>query len=511
MLEVLRVASLIGEDFPAEIIAMVLGMNPLELIQRMNTGLVAKGRLISELGFRQVGEFRLSQYGFTHGLFQRYFYESLGSAERAYLHERVASIIEEMYQGLPEELASASSRLAWHFEKAGRAEKAVDYLLMAGSQAAHSGASEDALAHFQRGLELLPRLTNRQSRQSKEMALRLAICAPLQSLRGYTHPDVRAAYQRVKALSAQAHEKMGLLPTLYWLRTFHHTREDRQNAFRLAEEILQSGETPDEACLTAVAHWAIGSELTYRGEFQQARRHLEAAVASYDLQRDGWLVNFYGNDPAIAARGQLAWVLWFLGCPAEARAFSRDALALAEQSRHPLVRGFAIGRAGVMFHQITGEVQEAHRWNTASIEFSREAHSSLFLAAETISAGWVQAETGQLAAGLERIRQGLQAWRASGAVMHLPHYLSLYAAGLLKAGQVETGLQAVEEGLAAAGQNDEMCFAAELYRLRGELLRQKGALEDAETAFRTAVQVAQEQSARALELRAQASLDNCRC
>lgn len=510
MFAVLQVASLTGDEFSAEIIGLVLGMNPLELVQRMNAGLVARSRLITELGVTRLGEFRLSQYRFTHGLFQRYFYESMGSAERMYLHERAAVIVEETYQRQPEELASASSRLAWHFQEAGQAEKAVDYWLMAGSRAAHFGASEDAVQYFQRGIDLLPQLANRGSRQTKELSLRLAMCAPLQSLRGYTHPEVRGAYQQVKALVAQTKEKMGLLPTLYWLRTFHHTREDRQTAFDLAEEILQPGQAPGEACLTAVAHWTAGSELTYRGEFQPARRHLEAAINTYDEQRDGWLVNFYGNDPTTAARGQLAWVLWFLGFPEEAHTYSREALARAEQSHNPLVRGFAIGRAGVMFHQITGNVQEAQKWNAASREFSKETHSQLFLPAEVISAGWLQTQTGQVEAGLEQMRQGLRAWRASGAVMHLPHYLALYAAGLLKAGQVESGLLAVEEGLSAASQNNEWYFAAELHRLQGELLHQKGAVRQAESALRTAIQIAQKQAARALELRAQVSLANCR-
>jgi len=503
---VLKTASVIGEEFSAEIISRVIGMDTFTLLRQMNDDLAGKSRLVREMGIIQVGQQRLSQFRFCHGLFQRYFYNLAGEAERAYLHERVGLVLEDLYKDQPEELASASPRLAWHFQQAGLAEKAVDYQLMAGNRAAQLGASEDALSHYQRGIELLPSLSDSNLRISRELALRLASCAPLQALKGYTDPEVRSAYERVKELTSQLRKKLDLLPTLYFLRTFHHTLQERQASFDLAKEILNAADPTIDPCLVVVAHWALGSELAYRGDFQQARVHLEQAAETFDSKKYGWLVNFYGNDPGIAARARLSWVLWFLGYPDQARQASQAALAMAEKSNNPLVRGFAIGRAGVMFHQIIGEVEEARKWNTASRKFSEHTRASIFNPAELISAGWIKSETGEVKEGVEMMRQGLDAWHTSGAVMHLPHYLAMYASGLLRAGLVDEGLNAIIEGLKVAEENNERYYESELWRIRGELLARKMDITGSESAFKTAIQVARAQDAKSLEGLASMSL-----
>jgi len=115
-----------------------------------------------------------------------------------------------------------------------------------------------------------------------------------------------------------------------------------------------------------------------------------------------------------------------------------------------------------------------------------------------------------------QIRQGLAAYRATGAELQRPHFLAMLAeaSGLL--GQPQEGLGALDEALTLIEQTGERFYAAELHRLRGEHLLgcedtspqapDRGQQEQAETCFYQALDVALQQQARSLELRAAMSL-----
>jgi predicted ATPase len=106
-----------------------------------------------------------------------------------------------------------------------------------------------------------------------------------------------------------------------------------------------------------------------------------------------------------------------------------------------------------------------------------------------------------------RLRDSITEFKATGARLRLPYYLALLAQVCGKAGHVEEGLAAIDEAFSEAHAHNERWWDAELYRLRGELLLMHGAEAfDVEAAFLRAIEIAQAQQARSLELRATMSL-----
>jgi predicted ATPase len=131
--------------------------------------------------------------------------------------------------------------------------------------------------------------------------------------------------------------------------------------------------------------------------------------------------------------------------------------------------------------------------------------------------GWALAEQGQEEAGIAAMRQGLAAWRASGAELAVPYWSAMLVEGYGKSGQADEGRRVIDEVLATVDTTGQRFFSAELYRLKGELLvrqatgRRVGEVEPAvlsaaATCFRQARGVAGEQQARWLELRAVTNL-----
>jgi len=153
---ILTIASVEGEAFTAQVVARVQAMEERELVRRLSGELEKQHRLVRSQGTRQLGQQRLSLYRFWHSLFQKYLYNGLDEAERAYLHEDVGTALEELYDDQTGEIAV---QLAWHFEVAGIAEKALEYLRQAGEWAQALYAPHEAVEHFTRAMEATGRLS----------------------------------------------------------------------------------------------------------------------------------------------------------------------------------------------------------------------------------------------------------------------------------------------------------------------------------------------------------------
>ena len=105
------------------------------------------------------------------------------------------------------------------------------------------------------------------------------------------------------------------------------------------------------------------------------------------------------------------------------------------------------------------------------------------------------------------MRQGLAAYRATGAEVRRPYFLALLAETYGKTGQPSQGLSVLTEALTMVDKTAEGWWAAELHRLKGELLlRQASPTEEVEGCFRQALEIARPQQAKSLELRAAMSL-----
>jgi len=122
--------------------------------------------------------------------------------------------------------------------------------------------------------------------------------------------------------------------------------------------------------------------------------------------------------------------------------------------------------------------------------------------------GGALAHQGQAQEGIEQIKQGLRAYRATGAEIGRPRYLALLAETYGIMGQLEEGLAVLTEALAHVDTTGERCYESEIYHLKGALLLQQSLdnATEAETCFHHAISIAQSQQTKSWELRAATSL-----
>lgn len=102
------------------------------------------------------------------------------------------------------------------------------------------------------------------------------------------------------------------------------------------------------------------------------------------------------------------------------------------------------------------------------------------------------------------MREGLSECRTMASQIVQPYFLALLAEAYAKAGQSEEGLTVMAEAMAGVRQRGDRFYEAELHRLKGELLLALSAENraEAEGCFRQSIEVARQQGAKSLELRA---------
>jgi predicted ATPase len=158
--------------------------------------------------------------------------------------------------------------------------------------------------------------------------------------------------------------------------------------------------------------------------------------------------------------------------------------------------------------QFRRDVLAVHEHAEAAVALASAQGFPQWTALGTILRGWAVALQGQGEEGMTQVRQGIAAWRATGAVLIVPYFYTMLAHVSDHLGHIAEGLQALAEAHTLVEQHEERWGEAEVHRLRGVLLlRQTRTQQDeAEACLQRALDVAHRQEAKALELRAATSL-----
>jgi predicted ATPase len=361
-------------------------------------------------------------------------------------------------------------------------------------------------------LELLQILPDTPERTQQELTLQLSLGVPLLITKGHAAPEVGTAYTRARELCRQVGATPQLFPVVRGLWFFNLLRAELRTARELGEQLLSLAQSVQDPLLLSEGHRAMGVTLFWLGEGISAREHFEQGIVLYEPRQHRSHAFLYEQDPGTTHRIYAACALWYLGYPDQALERIHDALTLARELAHPFSLVFTLTFAAIC-HQFRRERHLTQEQAEAVMTLSTAQGFVQYLAQGAILRGWAVAEQGQGEEGIAQMRQGLVAFRATGAKLLAPYYLALLAEAYEKMGQAEEGLSVLAEALEAVHRTEKRMYEAELYRLKGELTLQQGSVQglesrgkEAEECFHKAIEIARQQQAKSLELRAVMSL-----
>jgi predicted ATPase/class 3 adenylate cyclase len=443
-------------------------------------------------------------YTFKHALIQDVAYQSLLRSTRQHYHQRIAQALEAQF---PEIVATQPELVAQHYTAAGCAEEAVGYWQRAGAHASERSAYLEAVSHVSTGLTLLTTLPATSAHTQQALALYSALGTALLVTKGQAAPEVEHAYSQARALCQQVGETPELVPALFGLWRFYGIRSQLHTARELGDTLLRLAHQAHDPARAGIAHYAYGFTRFCLGALPAARAHLEQGIAAAAPDQRRTPVVHLGQDTGVACRSHAAVTLWLLGYPAHALARLREALACAHTLAHPYSLAFAQCRAAFVM-QFRKDVPAVHEHAAAAVALATTQGFPQWTAMGTSLRGWALTMQGQGEEGLALVRQGLTAYRATGAALWVPYLCTVLADVAAHLGHPDEGLRVLAEAHTLVEQQEERWWAADIHRLRGVLrLRQpRPQPAEAEPWLHRALDVARRQEAKSLELRAAMSL-----
>jgi predicted ATPase len=499
----LRVASVEGENFTAEVVAQILETDDRKLVHSLSTDLDRRHRLVHALALQHVDSRRLSSYRFRHNLIQRYLYDSLDAVERGYLHEDVGNALEQLYG---EQAGEIAVQLARHFDEAGRTEKAIRYLHQAGERALQLSAYEEGIAHLTRGLAFLMTTPDSAERAEQELPLQLALGVAWMGTEGPQSEGAKQAYNRARELSQQMGKTSQLCRVLGDLAVVHYVQAEYLSARDHAQQALTLAQQAEEPLLVALDHFYLGAVSFALGEFTTARTHFQEMISFYDPQQHHHsLLLLRGSDLGVTALAQDACCLWCLGYPDQAVKKSEEALTIARELDHPFTLADVLYFAGGLFNTMRRDPSALRAGAEELLRLSNERLPS-WLPSALHQSGEAMALLGEVEEAITQMHEAMAAAESTDIRLIMVGVLRALGDAQGRAGRPEEGLATLTRAFSLLEQTNERRWEAELYRVRGDLHHMLGDDADAESSYRKAIEVARRQQAKSWELRATTSL-----
>jgi class 3 adenylate cyclase/tetratricopeptide (TPR) repeat protein len=346
-----------------------------------------------------------------------------------------------------------------------------------------------------------------EAQRQRRTQLYVAYGNALIAARGFGAPETTEAFARARQSAFSERDAPERLAADFGLWAGSYTRGELPSMRAQAAAFLTDVEVRPDSPEAGVAHRVQGITHWFAGEFVEARDHLERALALFEPGRDDDLTYRFGMDPGVPAMAYLAFVLWSFGKIDCAR-------SLAERMRE---RTAGLTHANTLalgtMHATAFELMRGDRprIRTSALELAhiaREHDLRLFRAFDEFFGGWMAADDGALADGIERMRRGTESLRAQNALVFDGLLKIALSQAEARAGDPDRAVAILDEALATVDHTGYRAFEAELHRARGEILleRDPANTAPAEEAFQAGIAVAKQQGTRSFELRAAHSL-----
>ena len=479
---VVSIASIVGRECDFRLLQHCAGLTDRDAAEVVE-------ELVRRRVFHGVGE----RLDFTHDRLREVASQALVPAQRTAIHRLIATSMEAVYAG---DFERHYAPLAAHCRDGELWDKAVTYLIEAGTRAAERSAHREAAACFEQALVALGRLP--ESRRTLEQAvdIRLALHTSW-----YAVAEVKRSYQALGDAEAPARKlgdarRSALLAsqTGQYLWVTGRARE----ALPLFEHAATVAKTLGDFPLLTSSTLYIGTARFCLGNLVAAEQSFRHVIDALGEAAAGEKLGLHGL-PLVFAESGLTALFAEEGRFEEARAHGTTSVRIAEALNHTYTLVFALRLLGHA-HTVEGRLADAvvilERGRTLCEESSLLALLPNIMA----SLGHAYSLGGRSRDGVRLIEQALNALEEYGQRVWYALMLTQLAEAWLLGGDVLRARDCASRALSVARERGERGFEAAALRMLGAGAA-RGPSPDLETArehYRGALVLAEERAMRPL-------------
>jgi serine/threonine protein kinase/tetratricopeptide (TPR) repeat protein len=430
--QVLRAASAVGRDFSRAIMERAV-VDADRLAPALNT-LVTSGII------QQTRVFPEASYRFRHALAQEAAYAGLLEHQRAELHARIGTAIEDIHQS---QLAEWFDRLAHHFSLAERWEKAVHYGVRSADRMIELCQFTDALHLLDRALSWMQQGVSRSGNIVDVLLRQERLC-----------------------------DTLGL----------------RERQRQIIEELVARIESATDRSQLAEAYLRKGDLHTVLHQFEEAERALECSLS---LRRDA--ADSAGERTTLRSLGFLRW---HQERYADALTYVNDALRIARQDNN-LFSMVGVLQNAAWIHKAAGDHHQARLCFEEALRLSEPAagadaaHLDLWWQRVHILHGYgcLLSEGGELDRALECFTAPAEWARKNRLAVEAAFFYTAIAHVHLRKGNVSESLEYYRQAVDLTRRGRYQPGLAASLRLFGEVLLGIGREQEAVGHLRESAQI----------------------
>jgi class 3 adenylate cyclase/predicted ATPase len=488
--EVAQFAAVLGRSVRSDLLAEVSG-RPKPELEGALSALVKAGVLRLD----HSGE--LETYTFTHALLRDVAFDSVLRDQRRSMHLRVAEALPRHDSEL---VAQRPELLALHLSEGGKPELAVPHWAEAARRSLKRSALTEATRLLQRGIASL-------GEGWTELRLQLtALLGPATiGLTGPKSTEARHLYESAALLCQALPENAAFFP-IYW--GWWRTAKDIAASHDRAEAMLRRAQLLADDGLLLEAHHCAWASHYFAGALEQSRLHAEEGLAIYATGHYEDHAGLYGNhDAKVCAHGELCEVLWQQGRLQHAITHERLSLDWAHGLKHLGSIVHALDCA-VTHRAYRRDVRRVFSYANELARLAAEHGLADHQARSLIHKGWARAVSEDVGSGLRMLQEGIARQRDIGTDEDFPIFVSLLGEVLTKAGRADEAVAHLQEAHEAFTASGLKAMVPDMLRVLGEATIASNPSDElsARAWLTEAAQMAQEQGAHFLSLRAALSL-----
>jgi predicted ATPase/DNA-binding winged helix-turn-helix (wHTH) protein len=320
------------------------------------------------------------------------------------------------------------------------------------------------------------------------------------------------AWATVLELAERLGDRDYLLRALWGLSINQFNDGQFRRALEFAYRFKEVAGSSDDSIELIMTDRLLATALHYLGEQHHARTHIDRVISRLkNFVHEPRIIRFR-FDLRISTHYFLARILWLQGLAEQAFGVVQRNLREGRSGGHALTFCSVLGQGACPIAFLAGDLDAAERYCAELLDHTKRHPIRLWRLWAECFQGLVRVKRGDATGGLAMLGDALE---RTGDAQFLPRFLlplGEYAFCLGKAGDVGRGLTLADKALARCEGRDELWYAPELQRIRGELLLQDAGrpTPDAEQCFDRTIELARQQGALFWELRGAMSLARLR-